>query len=92
MTDIDPAEIEPWLQQCGSCDAGLPMSCTCPAGDYRNILLKVWQAYKASRVLMAEEIAEALRRRRDEALEAKQPGWPLLTEAVIIAREIGDEG
>lgn len=24
-----------WLNQCGACDAMLPMSCTCPEGDYR---------------------------------------------------------
>jgi hypothetical protein len=41
------AEVEPWLRECGSCDAGLPMACTCPKGDYRNILLKVWRAYEA---------------------------------------------
>jgi len=40
------AEVEPWLRECGSCDAGLPMSCTCPPGDYRSILLKVWRAYE----------------------------------------------
>jgi hypothetical protein len=42
------AEVEPWLRECGSCDAALPMSCTCPPGDYRNILLKVWRAYEAT--------------------------------------------
>lgn len=42
------AEVEPWLNLCGSCDAALPMNCTCPEGDYRNILLKVWQAYEAA--------------------------------------------
>lgn len=40
------AEVEPWLQECGSCDAALPMNCTCPKGDYRVVLLKVWQAYR----------------------------------------------
>lgn len=43
------AEVEPWLQQCGSCDAALPMACTCPPGDYRAVLLKVWQAYGQER-------------------------------------------
>jgi hypothetical protein len=28
----------PFLQQCGSCDAGLPMACTCPSGDYRPVM------------------------------------------------------
>lgn len=41
-------EVKPWLEQCGSCDAGLPMSCTHPDGDYRSILLKVWRAYEAA--------------------------------------------
>ena len=66
MTTLDPAypnpetlaaEVEPWLRECGSCDAGLPMGCTCPPGDYRVVLLKVWRAHQASRVLVAEEIA-----------------------------------
>jgi hypothetical protein len=42
------AEVEPWLRECGACDAGLPMGCTCPPGDYRVILLKLWQAYEAA--------------------------------------------
>lgn len=25
-----------WLAQCGSCDAGLSMNCTCAAGDFRS--------------------------------------------------------
>jgi hypothetical protein len=41
------AEVEPWLRECGSCDAALPMACTCPPGDYRSVLLKVWRAYEA---------------------------------------------
>jgi hypothetical protein len=42
------SEVMPWLEVCGSCDAALPMACTCPPGDYRNILLKVWRAYEAT--------------------------------------------
>lgn len=35
----DPIKrAEPFLTQCGSCDAGLPMSCTCPTGDYRPVM------------------------------------------------------
>ena len=56
------AEVEPWLRECGSCDAALPMSCTCPPGDYRVVLLKVWQAYEASRVTVAKEIEQACER------------------------------
>lgn len=27
-----------WLQMCGSCDGGLPMSCTHPDEDYRPVM------------------------------------------------------
>ena len=27
-----------WLNPCGSCDAGLPMDCTCPDDDHRNVI------------------------------------------------------
>jgi len=30
--------ITAWLAQCGPCDAGLPMSCTCPTGDPRSVI------------------------------------------------------
>lgn len=30
-----------WLNQCGSCDAGLPMNCTCPAGDPRTVIAQL---------------------------------------------------
>lgn len=39
MTDDILDRAEPFLNQCGSCDAGLPMSCTCPSGDYRPVML-----------------------------------------------------
>jgi hypothetical protein len=28
-----------WLGQCGSCDAGLSMGCTCPEEDVRPVIL-----------------------------------------------------
>ncbi len=31
------------LVVCGSCDAGLPMRCTCPEGDPRALILRVVQ-------------------------------------------------
>ncbi|MEU7170209.1 hypothetical protein ABZ949_01805 [Micromonospora tulbaghiae] len=34
-------EAQPFIQQCGSCDAGLPMSCTCPIGDYRPVMARL---------------------------------------------------
>lgn len=47
MTTDLKAEVERWLEECGSCDAALPMACTCPPGDYRSILLKLWVAYES---------------------------------------------
>lgn len=35
---LDLAEVAPWMELCGSCDAGLPQSCTCPAGDPRLVI------------------------------------------------------
>lgn len=37
--DVDLNAIRPWVQLCGSCDAGLPVSCTHPRGDYRKPML-----------------------------------------------------
>lgn len=38
MIDLN-AVIAEFLNQCGSCDAGLSMSCTCPTRDYRPTML-----------------------------------------------------
>lgn len=35
---LNITEARKWLEMCGSCDAGLPMSCTCPPGDIRTVL------------------------------------------------------
>jgi hypothetical protein len=32
-----------WLGQCGSCDGGLAMGCTCPSGDPRTVIFELWQ-------------------------------------------------
>jgi hypothetical protein len=34
--------VKQWLNLCGSCDAGLPMNCTCPDGDPRIIILDLY--------------------------------------------------
>ena len=36
-------EAKPFVQQCGPCDAGLPMSCTCPPGDYRHVMVRLME-------------------------------------------------
>jgi hypothetical protein len=38
--DLDAIE-DKWLQQCGSCDAGLPLSCSHPSEDYRPVMLRL---------------------------------------------------
>lgn len=39
MTTHDVLEAaKPWMQQCGRCDADLPMACTCPPADPRPIV------------------------------------------------------
>ncbi|MFD6565478.1 hypothetical protein [Micromonospora profundi] len=35
---LDLAEVAPWMELCGHCDAGLPQSCTCPPGDPRVMI------------------------------------------------------
>lgn len=37
MLDLDSIR-DRWLQLCASCDAGLPMGCTCPTCDPRNVI------------------------------------------------------
>lgn len=49
------------------------------------------QAYMQGRREAADEIADALKLRRDEARADEQRGWPLLTEAAVIARNIGSQ-
>jgi len=41
QVELDVIErAKPFLALCGACDVGLPMSCTCPPGDVRMILLE----------------------------------------------------
>jgi hypothetical protein len=52
LTDARLTEIEKvWLAPCGSCDAGLPMQCACPAAD--------------PRAAVSELVAEVRRLRQD---------------------------
>lgn len=42
MAPLDLDEIrDKWLAPCGACDAGLPMGCTHPEGDYRPVMLRL---------------------------------------------------
>lgn len=50
--------LEPWLNQCGSCDAGLTMNCTCPKGDIRPLLLMIYNAISPWNPPVAREFGE----------------------------------
>jgi hypothetical protein len=54
---LDPAL--PFLNQCGSCDAGLPMNCTCPEGDYRPVMLDLVREVERLRAGTQDEIRGA---------------------------------
>lgn len=45
---------ERFLNQCGSCDAGLPMGCTCPRDDYRPVMLELVREVERLRASYAE--------------------------------------
>lgn len=67
---LDLASVRPWLAQCGHCDAGLPMDCTCPQGDPRTVIaqlvVEVKRLRAAARRAQREHI-ETLRRADDAA-------------------------
>lgn len=46
---LDLDAIEPWLRLCGTCDAGLPVACTCQHGDYRRPMLALVREVKRLR-------------------------------------------
>jgi hypothetical protein len=48
--DLDAIKKE-WLNPCGACDAGLPMACTHPSGDYRPVMLSLVDEIGRLRVL-----------------------------------------
>lgn len=57
MTDDLLKRAEPFLNQCASCDYGLPTSCTCPDGDYRPVMLDLVR--EAERLRAVAEAAHA---------------------------------
>lgn len=56
-SDEQIAAFDAWLEMCGHCDGGLPMSCTCPGGDYRNPLFELRNLLLAER--NRADVAEA---------------------------------
>lgn len=37
----------PWMHMCGSCDAGLPMECSCPKTDPRKVIHALFESLMA---------------------------------------------
>lgn len=54
----DPIKrAEPFLRQCGSCDAGLPQNCTCPPQDYRPTMLDLVRELEEARTRIGEMLS-----------------------------------
>jgi hypothetical protein len=49
--DLEGISAE-FLTQCGSCDAGLPTSCTCPKRDFRPTMLELVREVERQRELI----------------------------------------
>lgn len=54
MPELDLDAIRPWLAPCGPCDAGLPMDCSHPVGDYRSPMALLVDEVKRLRAEIAE--------------------------------------
>lgn len=60
MSDDVLARAQPFLNQCPSCDAGLPSGCTCPQGDYRPVMLDLVREVERLRARVAAPIVVSL--------------------------------
>ena len=73
-----------WLSQCGSCDAGLPMNCTCPDDDPRSVILTLVNhledLYSNFDLLLCSTMGEAVDR-----LEQLQEAQDVLREIRTLA-------
>lgn len=55
LTAEEIAEIgATWATPCGSCDYGLPYSCTCPTGDPRPVVSKLLGEIERLRALVGD--------------------------------------
>lgn len=69
--------VAPWFQQCGTCDAGLTMSCVCPEGTVQYAMLE----------LLAEvrRLSEALQQAQREKEPAQH--WDAIVKFAVKRRE-----
>ena len=96
MTDLEKIRRE-WLNPCGTCDFGLvEYGCTCPEGDYRNVIGDLVAALEDARSLAAKD--EAVKARLlDEAQRFRQERQDAeervrLLEAALACPECGAVG
>lgn len=83
MTDDLLKRAEPFLNQCGSCDLGLPYPCNCPTGDFRPVMSEL--AVEVQR--LRDQFATASRRVRHIA----EHGDPATANALgLIAGELSE--
>ena len=97
--DLDAVEAE-FLRQCGGCDAGLMVGCTCSQRDFRPTMLalvaevrRLTEESEARRVREMDAVDLAMSERaRALSAEAEVEAWPLTLEQVhtIVDYLLGD--
>src|SRR5262245_60291478 len=78
--DLDEIEAR-WLRQCGHCDAGLAMSCTCPEGDPRNVIASLVDEIKRLRATPSAALKDALAAWREGWIRAEHAAQLATTQA-----------
>jgi hypothetical protein len=74
---------------CGGCGVNLQPEDAYTAAEVKVLTETASKvAYTLGRKDAGEEIAAKLKQRRDAAHDIRQPGWPLLTEAWVIALSV----
>lgn len=75
-----------WLNQCGYCDAGLPMNCTCPRDDHRHVIaemvIHLEAIYDNHTLLLTSTMGEAV-----DELELLSETRSKLREVYLMARD-----
>lgn len=82
MIDLD-AIAEKWLKPCGSCDAGLPMGCTCSQEDFRPDMLRLVQHIQAQQ----DRIEQQERDIEDQSCQMLLDSGQLSRQRVTIAEQ-----
>lgn len=76
-----------FINQCGSCDVGMPTACTCSKQDFRPVMLKLIRELERTRKALDEAIAD-FQDLSTTARIADDPSWRASKAAVITLRAI----